>query len=108
MGVTARVNFADDSTPPVANDAAMAAIVREVAGELVGESNVLNGYRTMGAEDAAFFLKAAPGAFVFVGAGNKSQGMTEPHHSPRFQIDENSMPLAVTLLTASAMRMLEK
>jgi metal-dependent amidase/aminoacylase/carboxypeptidase family protein len=32
--------------------------------------------------------------------------MTEPHHSPRFQIDEDCMPLAVTLLTASAIKMM--
>lgn len=108
LGVTATTTFFDDSTPPVSNDPAMAAIVRGVAGELVGEANVLNGYRTMGAEDAAYFLKAAPGAYVFVGAGNKAKGMTEPHHSPRFQIDEDAMPLAVTLLTASAIKMLEK
>jgi amidohydrolase len=107
LGVLAEVNFADDGTPPVSNDPAMAAIVRDVAGELVGADKVHNGYRTMGAEDAAFFLKAAPGAYVFVGAGNKAKGMTEPHHSPRFQIDEDAMPLAVTLLTASAIKMLE-
>lgn len=107
LGMSAEVTFSDDSTPPVVNDAAMASIVREVAGELVGESHVMNGYRTMGAEDAAFFLKAVPGAYVFVGAGNTAKGMTEPHHSPRFQIDEDSMPLAVTMLTASAIKMLE-
>jgi amidohydrolase len=107
LGVSAEVIFAGDNTPPVSNDPAMAAIVREVAGELVGADKVHNGYRTMGAEDAAFFLKAAPGAYVFVGAGNKAKDMTEPHHSPRFQIDEDCMPLAVTLLTASAIKMLE-
>jgi amidohydrolase len=107
LGVSAEVNFSDDSTPPVSNDPAMATIVREVAGELVGADKVHNGYRTMGAEDAAFFLKATPGAYVFVGAGNKAKKMTEPHHSPRFQIDEDCMPLAVTLLTASAIKMLE-
>jgi hypothetical protein len=34
--------------------------------------------------------------------------MTEPHHSPRFQIDEDVLPLSVALLTASAMRLLQK
>lgn len=107
MGVSAEVRFANAGTPPLVNDPAMAAIVREVAREIVGEKNVIGDDRTMGAEDAAFFLKAAPGAYAFVGAGNKAKGMTEPHHSPRFQIDEDSLPLAVTLLTASAIKMLE-
>lgn len=107
LGVSAEAKFTDDGTPPVSNDPAMSALVREIAGDLVGAANVHNGFRTMGAEDAAYFLKAAPGAYVIVGAGNKAKGMTEPHHSPRFQIDEDSLPLAVTLLTASAIKMLE-
>ena len=86
----------------------MAAIVRDLAKELVGVDNVQSNHRTMGAEDASFFLDAAPGAYVFVGAGNKAKGITEPHHSPRFQIDEDSLPLSVALMTASAMKMLER
>jgi len=67
---------------------------------------VRDDHRTMGAEDASFFLEAAPGAYVFIGAGNEAKGMTEPHHSPRFQIDEDSLPIGVALLTASAIKML--
>jgi amidohydrolase len=43
---------------------------------------------------------------VFVGAGNVAKGITEPHHSPRFQIDEDSLPIATALMTASAVKML--
>ena len=107
MGVTANLAFYESGTPALVSDPVMANIVSSVAKELVGEENVVTDVRTMGGEDAAFFLEAAPGAYVFVGAGNKSKGMTEPHHSPRFQIDEDSLPLSVALMTASAMRMLE-
>ena len=62
----------------------------------------------MVAEDAAYFLKAVPGAYVFVGAGNKAKGINEPHHSPRFQIDEDALPIATALMTASAVRMLNE
>ncbi len=106
LGLQATVTFADASTPPLVNDPAMSEIVRRHARRLVGDNRVVSDFRLMGAEDAAFFLQAAPGAFVFVGAGNADKGITEPHHSPRFQIDEDALPLAVALLTASAIDML--
>lgn len=86
----------------------MAEIVRRHARRLVGDSRVVSDFRLMGAEDAALFLQAVPGAFVFVGAGNPDKGITEPHHSPRFQIDEDALPLAMALLTASAIDMLNE
>jgi amidohydrolase len=88
------------------NDPTIAALMRRVAAELVGAARVRSDYRTMGAEDCAFFLRAAPGAYVFVGAGNRDKGITEPHHSPRFQIDEDALPLGVALMTAGALRIL--
>ncbi|MCS6847046.1 MAG: M20 family metallopeptidase [Anaerolineae bacterium] len=107
LGVEASVAFSEAGTPATVNDPAMAQIVRDAATALFGADRVRNDYRIMGAEDCAFFLQAAPGAYVFVGAGNKAKGMTEPHHSPRFQIDEDVLPISVALLTASAIRMLE-
>lgn len=106
LGLDATVAISDAATPPLVNDPAMAEIVRRNARRLVGAENVDTQLRLMGAEDAAFFLQAVPGAFVFVGAGNPAKGITEPHHSPRFQIDEDALPLAMALLTASAMEML--
>ncbi|BCX02257.1 MAG: peptidase M20 [Candidatus Roseilinea sp.] len=106
LGVEASVSFSEVGTPATVNDPAMAQIVRETAIALFGAERVRSDHRTMGAEDCAFFLQAAPGAYVFVGAGNKAKGMTEPHHSPRFQIDEDVLPISVALLTASAIRML--
>lgn len=108
LGLEATVAISDATTPPLVNDPAMAEIVRRNARRLVGAENVDTGFRLMGAEDAAFFLQAVPGAFVFVGAGNPAKGITEPHHSPRFQIDEDALPLAMALLTASAIEMLSE
>jgi amidohydrolase len=108
LGVEANLSFSENGTPATVNDSAMARIVRELAIDLVGVDSVRDDHRTMGAEDASYFLQAAPGAYVFLGAGNEAKGMTEPHHSPRFQIDEDVLPLSVALLTASAIRMLER
>ena len=106
LGVRAELSFAE-GTPATVNDPAMAELVRGAARELVGADNVVSDVRTMGAEDCAYFLKAAPGAYVFVGAGNAEKGIDEPHHSPRFQIDEDSLPISAALVAASAVRMLQ-
>lgn len=107
LGVEAKVAFMAAINPPTVNNHDMAEIVRAKARELVGTGNVIDTFQTMGAEDCAHFLKAAPGAYAFVGAGNKAKGYTEPHHSPRFAIDEDSFPTSVALVTASAMEMLK-
>jgi amidohydrolase len=101
-----RIEFGPNRTPPLVNDPAVAEVVRGVARRLAGPGRVDAQFRLMGAEDAAFFLEAVPGAFVFVGAGNPAAGIVEPHHSPRFQIDEDALPLATALLAASALELL--
>lgn len=108
MGVEATVTFSDHVTPSVVNDPATTAIVRAVAQTLAGAQNVLTDYRLAWAEDAAYYLQRMPGTFVFVGAGNAEKGITEPHHSPRFQIDEDALPLATALLAASAIELLKR
>ncbi|MCL5995819.1 MAG: amidohydrolase [Chloroflexi bacterium] len=106
MSVAVDIAFPETYAPPLMNDPAMSEIVRGVARELVGAQNVYGDYRMMGSEDAAYFLKAVPGAYAFIGAGNVEKGIMEPHHSPRFQIDEAVLPIAAALVTASAMRLL--
>lgn len=106
LGVQAVVTFADRVTPATVNDPAIAERMRRVGRELVGAPKVFNDYRLMGSEDAAYFLQRMPGAYAFVGAGNEANGIAEPHHSPRFQIDEDALPIAVTLLTATTLDIL--
>jgi amidohydrolase len=106
LGVEADVAFPEHFNPATVNNSAVAQVVRDSAVELFGNQLVSSDHQTMGAEDCSHFLRAAPGAYVFVGAGNKAKGITEPHHSPRFQIDEDCLPIATALMTTSAMRVL--
>ncbi len=108
FGMQAEVKFPEQFCPATVNNAVMANVVRKTAQELVGADHVASDHRTMGAEDCSLFLKAFPGAYVFVGAGNKAKGINEPHHSPRFQIDEDALPIATALMTASAVKMLNE
>lgn len=93
-------------TKVLVNDPKMCALVREEAAAVVGEANILEDARTMGGEDFASVLAAVPGCFFFVGAAPGSS--PEPHHSPRFEIDERALPVGLEILSRSAWRYLER
>ena len=78
-------------TPPVKNDAAMAALACECAREVVGTENVIDHVDApnMGSEDFAYFVKEVPGAFMFLSSANPEKGTDVPHHNPKFNIDED-------------------
>jgi amidohydrolase len=89
--------------PATVNDAAAADAVRQLAGEVVGEANVHETPPLTASEDFAYFLQQRPGAFVLLGAGNHERGITAPHHSPEFDIDESVLPLGAELLARLAL-----
>lgn len=71
----------------------------DVAGPAAGLQSKLAA-PIMPAEDFAYYLREIPGCFVLVGAGNREKGIIYPHHHPKFDIDEESMLHAATLLIA--------
>lgn len=88
-------------TPAVINDAEVAAVVREAAKAVVGAENVSSGERTMVSEDAAFFMQEVPGCYFFLGSANAERALNAPHHNPRFDFDEDALPLGVAVLMQS-------
>ena len=108
MECSAELTFDVNPTPATVNNPELAEMVRNNAKALVGPANVRDDRRTMGAEDCAWFLQAAPGAYVFIGAGSSDESKHVPHHSPRFVIEEDSLPIATALVTKSALDLLKK
>ena len=96
-----------DTSPAVINDAAMTARVHRVAQQVVGAENVLESARTMGGDDMACWLAQAPGCYFFVGGRNEATGADKPHHHPRFDLDEQSLGVAVETLTLGVLDFLE-
>lgn len=84
--------------PPVVNDPAMAEMARRAATRVVGEENVVEPEPTMGGEDMAIYFERAPGCFVFVGSANAARGLDQPHHSPRFDFDEDALMVGTQFL----------
>ena len=97
LGCSATVDYVR-YTPTTVNDEAMTALVARVAADVVGAKKVLTGARMLGGEDFAFFLQRVPGCFAWIGSRNAVKGYDAPHHSPRFDIDEEAMLIGVELL----------
>ncbi|HJZ12910.1 MAG TPA: M20/M25/M40 family metallo-hydrolase, partial [Acidobacteriota bacterium] len=94
-------------TPPTINDATMAEFIRDISTEIVGKENVLMDAQTMGGEDMSFFLRKVPGCYFFIGAANSSKGLVNPHHSPKFDFDENALELGVEVFCRAVEKFLK-
>jgi amidohydrolase len=88
--------------PPVVNDARVAEMARRAAARVVGETGVVVPESTMGGEDMALYFEKVPGCFVFVGSANPERGFDQPHHSPRFDFDEQALIIGCEFLLQAA------
>jgi amidohydrolase len=82
------------SCPPLVNDPAIAAYVREKAEGYFGPANIMAA-PSMGAEDMGVFLQERPGCYFWLGARNEANGIAGRHHDPAFMIDEEALLLGV-------------
>lgn len=97
-----------EGTAVLQNDESLSEIVIEVAKEVVGEGNVILVPPTMGGEDMSFFLQKVPGVFYLVGSANTKRGINKPHHSPYFDIDEESLLIGVQMHVELILRFLRR
>jgi amidohydrolase len=91
-----------NGNPPVINHPRVAELARRAAVRVVGEENVVQPEPTMGGEDMALYFEQVPGCFVFVGSANPERGLDQPHHSPRFDIDERCLAIGCEFLLQAA------
>jgi amidohydrolase len=87
---------------PVTNDPEVSARARQIFASMVGEDKLKLDERTMGSEDVGLFMDDVPGMYFFLGAAVPSpDGNYYGHHHPRFDFDENALPLGVALLSSA-------
>jgi len=85
----------EEVAPPTINDPQMASLAKRVAQKL--ELKVGEVPKSMGSEDFAFYLQKVPGAFIALGIKNEEKGIIHPHHHPKFNVDEEVLPLGTAL-----------
>lgn len=92
---------------PVINDKALTELFRETAVRVVGAENVEERSMLMTSEDFSFYQTEIPGVLFFMGCGNEGKGTVAPHHSPRFDVDDDVLPRGISLMSSFAFAMLE-
>lgn len=90
--------------PPMHNNEEIVALLNDVAGNIVGKQNVSVPDVEMGAEDFGYFLEKSKGAMFMLGC--EIEGDTRRHHDPKFDVDENCMPIGAAIFAQAALRML--
>jgi len=94
-------------TPPLVNDDYTTALATQVASQLFPDFEINHSYKVMVSEDMAFFMQEVPGCYLFIGSSNEARNLVAPHHNPRFDFDEEALPIGVGLLAACAWRLQE-
>ncbi|MEP7134442.1 MAG: M20 family metallopeptidase [Chloroflexota bacterium] len=92
--------------PPMINDKHVAEVIEKAGKDLLGEGNVGEIEKTLGAEDFGEFMKYAPGAMFTLGTQKAGHEEYMLHH-PKFDIDERAMPIGTAMLAETAKRFLE-
>ena len=91
-------------SPPVVNDPAIVELIREAARASVGPEAVTDLLRpSMGAEDFAYMLEAAPGAMYRLGIGDGAPG-----HNAGFDFDDRAIPAGIETLCRTALLFLDR
>ena len=108
LGGSAEV-LLQESYKALINRTEVADTVKDAATELLGAEHVtVCDVPSLGVDDFAYLLDAAPGAYYHLGCANASKGITAPAHSSRFDIDEACLPVGVLIHAAAALRLLEQ
>ena len=95
-----------DVAPAVVNDAGITEIARAAAVQVVGATSVAWHAPLMVSEDFSEYQRLVPSCYMLLGSGNPALGLDVPHHNPRFDFDEQVLPLGAALLAAAARRFL--
>lgn len=101
MHCTATVTTAH-YTVPVINHPDVTQRVRQVLqGFGYDDAALIDERSTVGEDVGEFMNEHVPGMFVLVGSANAAKGLDYAHHHPRFDIDEDALPLGVAVLAAA-------
>ncbi|HKJ91741.1 MAG TPA: M20/M25/M40 family metallo-hydrolase, partial [Longimicrobiales bacterium] len=102
LGGTAELDYRP-GYPPLVNPPDMVRLARAAARDALGDDAVWEAAPFMGAEDFAFMLERAPGAFMWLGGALERP---REHHHPEFDVDERSIAQGAAVLAACALRAL--
>lgn len=99
MGCTADVAI-KYGVDPVINEEGVAQRAGETFSRFEDQVTVIN-QPWMASEDVGLLMKQNPSAYLLVGSANNKRGLNYPHHHPKFDFDEDVLPLSVGIMSAA-------
>jgi amidohydrolase len=84
--------------PVLTNDPTLTAGVHKSVTDYMGAENVVDLDLWMASEDFAYYTQAIPGCFYRLGTRNEAKGIVHGLHTPKFDIDEDSLAIAPGLM----------
>ena len=100
-GCTADIEF-NEVCGVMVNDARLAQLACEAAGELVPPERIQPQEPSMLGDDFADYRAIAPCCYVQVGMNSPEKGCTAAHHHGLFRVDEDVLPLCAAWLAGCA------
>lgn len=99
----------DKGYPSVINSPEMADLAEAVGQRLLGKENVMRvANPSMGGEDFSYFAEKAPGIFLGLGASNPEKDCIYPGHHPKYNFDEDAIPVGMAMLAEAALEYLRR
>lgn len=77
--------------PSVINDPELTKLAEQTLVKRFGDSKVMHIDSLMPGEDFSYLLRDCKGFFVELGSRNIDKGSDQPHHSPKYRLDEDSL-----------------
>ena len=98
-----------EGTPPVINDEKTTKFAISMMRDLLGKDAVVElEHPSMGGEDFGEYLLHVPGTFIRLGIRNEEKSITAPLHSSLFDIDEDVIPIGVSVMSYLAFKWVEE
>jgi len=94
--------------PYLHNEEQLTARLQHLAGEYLGEGNVVKLERRMTAEDFAYFAQQVPSCLYRLGVRNEAKGIDSNLHSSTFDIDETALETGTGLMVWFALNLLNE
>ncbi|MCX0395558.1 M20 family metallopeptidase [Clostridium perfringens] len=99
----------EESYPCLYNNNEVVDLVTEAAKEIIGSENVKEQEAPkLGVESFAYFALERDSAFYFLGARNEERNIIYSAHNSRFDIDENLLPIGVSIQCEAALNYLTR
>jgi amidohydrolase len=88
----------DVGYPSVYNNEKLNTLAKQKAAEYIGNENVEETEKRMGAEDFGYYSQQIPGCFYRLGVMNIEKGIVSGVHTPTFNIDENAIEIGAGMM----------